>query len=200
MLELILFAGLAAVVLFQLYAVLGRRYGDAPPTQPVQTLPASAHTTERQKPAPSEVKDGVGIAAVKAADPRFEVGKFLKGARKAYEMIVVAHAKGDIETLKPLLNADVLAAFESDIADRHAAGTTEPIEFVSAPRGEIEDARIEAGIVRIAVRLSAEIRVASNPDAEAERTDELWTFERPVAATGPNWTLSQVSEPAQPEV
>ncbi len=200
MLELVLFAGLAAVVLFQLYAVLGRRYGDAPPTQAAQTLGSPAQLAERRRVPPSEMKDGVGIAAVKAADPRFEVGKFLNGARKAYEMIVVAHSKGDTEVLKPLLNADVLAAFEADIAERRAAGGLDAVEFVSAPRGEIEDARVEAGVVRISVRLAADIRVAADPDAESERTDELWTFERAAAATSPNWTLSQVSEPVQPEV
>lgn len=196
-LELVLFAGLAAVVLYQLYAVLGRRFDDGPPVERAP-LPAPGPVSERRKLIPAEAQNGVGIAAIKAADPGFDVSKFLKGARKAYEMIVAAHARGDVEALKPLLNADVLAAFEADIAARKAEGALQEIEFVSAARAEIDEARLDAGVARVSVRLRAEIRAGA--DAETEETDELWTFERVTSSNDPNWRLSQVSEPATPEV
>ncbi len=197
MIELALFAGLAAVVLYQLYSVLGRRYGDAPPAPTAQAQSVPIQLSERRKAPAGEALNGIGVAAVKAADSRFEVPKFLNGARKAYEMIVVAHACGDLEALKPLLNADVFAAFEADIAARRDAGALDPIEFISSPRGEIVDARVDNGIVRIGVQLSADIRATTNPDSDAERTDELWTFERAINVSSPNWFLSQVSEPEQ---
>ena len=69
-LELIIFAGLAAIVLYQLYSVLGRRVGRQPEDNAAaEAAPASVRAPER---APEPIEDGValtGLAAVKAVDP-----------------------------------------------------------------------------------------------------------------------------------
>ncbi len=52
-----------------------------------------------------------GLDAVAASDPNFDGKAFLNGARRAYELIVTAFAKGDRETLKPLLSQDVFDGF-----------------------------------------------------------------------------------------
>ncbi|WP_308238089.1 hypothetical protein [Phenylobacterium sp. J367] len=81
-LELIIFAGLAAIVLYQLYSVLGRRVG----RQPEDNAAAeAARPAVRAADRPVEpVDDGValtGLAAVKAQDPSFDVSRFLSGAK-----------------------------------------------------------------------------------------------------------------------
>ena len=78
-LELIIFAGLAAIVLYQLYSVLGRRVGRQPEDK------AAVETTGAVRaPAPAEpADDGValtGLAALRAKDPAFDVSRFLAGA------------------------------------------------------------------------------------------------------------------------
>ncbi len=111
-LQLIIFAGLAAIVLYQLYAVLGRRKGLQPEDR------QAAEAIERRPAAPvlgDTVDDGVeltGLAAVRAKDPTFDVGRFLNGSKAAYEMIVKAFAEGDRATLRNLLAPEVLASFE----------------------------------------------------------------------------------------
>ncbi len=181
------------MVLYQLYAVLGRRVG----RQPEDADGVAAHAIEA--PPALEAGDGVsfgGLAALKAREPSFDPGHFVDGARSAYEMIVRAFAAGDRATLQGLLAPDVMAAFETAIAAREAEGRTEQVEFLHAPRADLESADVEGDVARAKVRFLAEFRSRSKgPEGEAvddRRTAELWTFERNLTSRDPNWTLARV--------
>lgn len=196
-LELIIFAGLAAIVLYQLYSVLGRRVGRQPEDQPAADLAGPSQRTLDVPLDPAE--EGVtltGLAAIRARDPSFDLGRFLSGARSAYEMIVRGYASGDRETLKNLLAPAVLASFEAGIDAREAEGRTESVEFLHSPRADFEKADVSADIARITVRFLAEFRSRSKgPEGEAvddRRTAELWTFEKSLKTRDPNWTLVHV--------
>jgi predicted lipid-binding transport protein (Tim44 family) len=193
-LELIIFAALAVVVLYQLYSVLGRRVGRQP-----DKLGAPTAGPLIAKPAADPIDDGVvlsGLAALKARDPNFDVAHFLGGAASAYETIVRAFAAGDRETLGKLLSADVLADFEGAIAAREAQGRTDAAEFMQKPRADLEKADVDGDMARVSVRFLAEFRSRSKgPEGEAvddRRTAELWTFERSLRSKNPNWTLVRV--------
>jgi predicted lipid-binding transport protein (Tim44 family) len=196
-LQLIIFAGLAAIVLYQLYAVLGRRKGLQPEDR------QTAEAIERRPAAPvlgDTVDDGVeltGLAAVRAKDPTFDVGRFLNGSKAAYEMIVKAFAEGDRETLRNLLAPSVLASFEEVIDSREAEGRTEQVEFFHSPRADLERAEVTEGdLARVTVRFLAEFRSRTKgPEGEGvddRRTAELWTFERRLKNRDPNWLLVHV--------
>jgi predicted lipid-binding transport protein (Tim44 family) len=191
--ELIIFAVLAAVVLFQLYSVLGRRVGRQP-EEARPGVPANPAPEETQ-----EARTGVpltGLAAVRARDPAFEVGSFLNGARQAYEMIVTAFARGDRDTLRPLLAPQVMDNFEQAIATRETEGRTEDVQFFHPPRADLEKVDVSGDVGRAMVRFLAEFRSRSKgPEGEAvddRRTAELWTFERNLRGRDPNWTLVHV--------
>lgn len=195
-LELIIFAGLAGVVLYQLYAVLGRRVGRQPEDTPApDAVPASARQAP-QVDAPDDGVDLTGLPAIKHRDPSFDLSRFLGGAKGAYEMVVRAFAAGDRATLKNLLGPSVLASFESAIAEREAQGATETVEFLHPPRADLERADLQGEMARITVRFLAEFRSRTKgPEGEAvddRRTAELWTFERSIKSRDPNWTLVHV--------
>ncbi|MBS0362041.1 MAG: TIM44-related membrane protein TimA [Proteobacteria bacterium] len=199
-LELIIFAGLAAIVLYQLYAVLGRRVGRQPEDSPA--VPATATPIERTAEAATGAgaEEGVhltGLAAVKAGDPSFDLGKFLGGAKVAYEMIVSAFAAGDRARLRNLLAPAVMAGFDTAIAQREAENRTETVEFNHPPRADLEKAEVVgADVARLTVRFLAEFRSRTKgPEGEGvddRRTAELWTFERRLQSQDPNWTLIHV--------
>ena len=200
-LELVIFAALAAVVLFQLYAVLGRRVGRQP--EDAAEVEARRPAAELPKPRPEEAAPPealTGLAAVKARDPSFDIAAFVQGARSAYEMIVLAFAKGDRDTLKGLLTPAVFRTFEGVISQRDEEGRTETVEFLQAPRADVEDVALDGDTARVKVRFLAEFRSRTKgPEGEAvddRRTAEIWTFERDVTSRDPNWALSQV-EPAE---
>lgn len=197
LIELIIFAVLAAVVLYQLYSVLGRRVG----RQPEDDLnPAAARAPgARDEPAPEAAHDGApltGLAAMRARDPSFEVGHFLAGARQAYEMIVTAFARGDREMLQRLLAPNVYSGFEDAIDTREKEGRTEEVQFLHAPRADLEKVETDGDVGRAVVRFLAEFRSRTKgPEGEGvddRRTAELWTFERNLKSRDPNWTLVHV--------
>lgn len=194
MFEWIILAALAAVILYQLYATLGRRVGRQPEDAP-QPVPANAPARDlKTVEAPPEALSG--IAALRARQADFDIGHFLSGARQAYEMIVKAFAAGERETLRPLLSPDVMANFETAIAAREAQNRTEKAEFLVTPRTDLDSVTVEGDVAKAVVRILAEIRTRST-SAEGEavddrRTADLWTFQRDLKSKNPNWTLVRV--------
>lgn len=200
--QIVIFAVIAAVLLFQLYNVLGKKVGrqpeDNPKPAPVSVIPAGAQEAPRGPvidPAMAAV-----IAGLKARDPNFDPNRFLEGARQAYETIVTAYARGDREALRPLLTDKVMGSFEAGIAAREARGDVESVELVHPPRADLEQAAAEGDRALARVRFLAEVRGSLTPaggetTTEERRTAEVWTFERRLGASDPNWVLARV-EPA----
>jgi predicted lipid-binding transport protein (Tim44 family) len=196
-LTLIIFAGLAAIVLYQLYAVLGRRVGRQPEDSAV---PATSQPLRATDAAAAPADEGValtGLAAVRARDPGFDVSRFLTGAKTAYEMIVKAFAAGDRNQLRPLLSGPVMASFDTAIAARETENRTESVEFLHPPRADLEKAEVVGSdLARLTVRFLAEFRSRTKgPEGEGvedRRTAELWTFERRLKSKDPNWQLVHV--------
>jgi predicted lipid-binding transport protein (Tim44 family) len=196
-LELIILAALAAVVLFQLYAVLGRRVGRGPEDLTrVQAGAAASDAPRGMAPAIADDTPLSGLAAVRARDPSFDIGQFLQGARGAYQMIVKAFAAGDRPALKPLLAPEVMDGFETAIHQRESEGRTESVEFLQPPRADLESISLLGDVAKASVRFLAELRSRSKgSDGEAvddRRTAEVWTFERNLKSRNPNWTLIHV--------
>lgn len=196
--QIIFFAVIAALVLFQLYNVLGKKVGRQP-QEDARALPA-AEANAPQRPAldPSVL---AATSSLRARDPGFDPAKFLEGARQAYETIVRGYASGDRSALQPLLAPAVMTSFEAGMAAREARGETEQVEFLHAPRADLETAAAEGERAVARVRFLAEIRSRitetgaaedAEPRIEERRTAENWTFERTLGAADPNWVLSRV--------
>lgn len=194
-LELLIFAALAAVVLYQLYAVLGRRVGRQPEDQPELARRAPIMGAIAARPPVDEVTLG-GLAAMRAKDPAFDIDHFLQNARGAYETIVRAFVSGDRDTLRPLVSAEVMRGFEAAMDEREAQGRSESVEFLQPVRADVEESKTEDDVARIKVRFLGEFRSRSKgPEGEAvddRRTAENWTFERPLSSRDPNWILVRV--------
>ncbi len=198
LLELIILAALAAVVLYQLYAVLGRRVG----RQPEEGLqPQALRRGDEAGRRPLDVEEAPltgAIAGLVAKDPGFDPAKFLQGAKTAYESIVRAFASGDRPTLAKLVSPTVMTAFGQALDAREAEGRTETIEFTQPPRADLDHAEVSGEVASARVRFLAEFRSRTKgPEGEGvddKRTAELWTFERPVSSRDPNWLLVRVEE------
>ena len=194
----LIFAVLAAVVLYNLYAVMGRRIGRQPgETQNASPPGAPADSRNARPQPPAGDVELTGLAALAAKDPSFDAGKFLQGAQGAYQMIVRAFTSGDRATLKGLVSPQVMTGFERAMAERESQNRTESAEFEHAPRADIETGEVDGDTARVRVRFLAEFRrrtkTGEGPEtAEERRTAEAWTFERPLGSRDPNWTLVRV--------
>ena len=204
--QIVIFAVIAAFVLFQLYNVLGKKVGRQPEddarAQPPAPERAANADAAGNRPNVLDAVTLASIAGLKARDPSFDPVRFLEGARQAHETIVRAYASGDRETLRPLLTPTVMASFEAGIAAREARGETEIAEFVHPARADLELATAEENRAIAKVRFLAELRNRVKPagedaaeEVEERRVAEVWTFERTLGASDPNWVLAR-TEPA----
>ncbi|MBA3677990.1 MAG: Tim44 domain-containing protein [Sphingosinicella sp.] len=213
--EIVLLAMVAVFVGLRLYAVLGRRTGheqqpvtrpDAVPGQETPT-PVTDVPMDRVEPGNVvyEAAAANGIRSVIAADPSFDVARFLEGAQAAYRMILEAYWKGDQEELAYLVGDEVRASFAEAIAAREAAGHKLDNRLIMIERAVIEDARLDGGVASIDVRFDADIAaVTRDQDGElvagsmtdAVETHDIWTFQRTLAGDDPNWVLVDTDEAA----
>ena len=170
-------AAIAGIICFRLFTVLGRRTGQEPQGQPGPAPLAPP-------PAPAVTGPGTstnGLLDIQLADRGFDTPKFLSGAREAYVQIVTAFASGDRAALRPLLSPDVYAAFDAGISARPAP----PAAFV-----KLHDARIVSSALH---GRAAEITVAFTSEFASGTVTDVWTFERNLDSTDPNWTLIATS-------
>jgi predicted lipid-binding transport protein (Tim44 family) len=126
------------------------------------------------------------LETLTAKDKFFTVSSFLEGAKYAFEMIVDAHAKGDLKTLKDLLSPELFKHFEEDIKGREARKEKLAITLVAVKEPKITKAEIQGKIARITAHFTSEQMRASSV---INKVQDIWTFERTVGASNPNWTL-----------
>lgn len=219
----LIFLVLAVVIFFKLRGVLGQRTGserppfdpfsrraavkpDAKPNDNVVALPqrGAAPVTPPAAdeapipPAPPSTPVSAGLAAIRSADPAFDVQQFVDGARTAYEMIVTAFARGDTAALKPLLGREVYDGFAKAIADRVAQGETVEFNFVGLDKAEIVDAAMKGNNAQVTIRFASKL-VSATRDKDGKVVDgdpvlttdvtDIWTFARDTTSRDPNWAL-----------
>lgn len=210
----VLLAMVAAFLALRLYSVLGKRSGHeqqplpraAEDRAPVAPLPRTVDVTPEVRdigPRPIESGAENGIRAVVAAEPGFDVARFLEGAQAAYRMILEAFWRGDEAALEGLVSDDVLDAFREAIAARSEAGHVLDNRLVSIERASIVAASATGGEARVAVRFDADIaavtrdaegNVVAGSTSDAIETHDVWTFARRVKAADPNWILVDTDE------
>jgi predicted lipid-binding transport protein (Tim44 family) len=211
--EIVLLAAIALFVGLRLYAVLGQRTGHEQqpvtrPDAPAQPAAAAPDIT----PAPAEPSGyayekgaAAGIRAIIAADPSFDVARFLEGAQSAYRMILEAFWRADRDLLARLAGPDVRDAFETAIAARETAGHVLDNRLVAIERAAIDNARLDGKVAEIEVRFDSFVAAVTRDKdgamvagslTDAVPTKEVWTFERDLASKDPNWLLVETDEAA----
>lgn len=214
-LEIVLLAMVAAFLGLRLYSVLGRRAEQEEEAVPqrfdAEDKPAMARPAAPAALTPSRPVelDGVmpaverGLREIAAADPRFNLGQFLEGARGAYRLILEAFWKGDRETLRELCDEDVYTSFIAAIDAREAAGHRLDNKLIRNEEVRIQSATLDGKTARIALLFVADIAavtrdadgnvIAGSLDDAIESRD-VWTFSRNTLARDPNWLLDETDE------
>lgn len=189
LIEILIAAMVAGVILFRLYSILGRRTGHEPQHQDRLTpVPSSANLRSLPAERPSEPQ-ARSLFDIQLADPGFETGHFLKGARSAYEIIQKGFAGGDRASLKPLLLEEVYKAFDGEIAARGAQPPAQTLLAITDAR--IVHATLEGKTAEITVSFRAQFSSAAD-HGQRDVTD-VWTFARTIGSASPTWTLVATS-------
>ncbi len=220
-LEIIVLAVLLAFIVMKLRSVLGRRTGEEQrrtdvftershkgqddPDDNVVALPRASGMADEpavedrmSQYAPKGSPLAQGLMDIQLADRSFEPGRFIDGAKSAYEMIVTAFAAGDRSALQPLLSTDVMADFDAEITAREGRGETIEFQYVGLISAKMIEASLVDRVAEVTLRLVSEvISVKKNSDgaviegdpASVRQVTDEWTFARDTRSTDPNWEL-----------
>lgn len=212
----IIILGLVALFIgLRLYSVLGERTGHEqqlslkPADAEGQVTPRAAVSTPGQ-PQPTEPLDtaylptaGPGVRALLAADPSFDVARFLEGAQGAYRMVLEAFWRGDISEVRFFLDADIAGAFDTAIAERQAAGQRLDNRLIAIEQALIAEANLVGRVATVTVRFEADIAAVTRDESgnvlagsmsDAVQTRDRWTFRRDLSSSDPNWILIETDD------
>ena len=217
-LDIILFAMLAAFLIYRLGSVLGKRTGNeqqrpdifgagASPDEGqddnVISLPDRSPDPENGSAEPASPLDAT-INQIKLADRSFDEEGFVSGARAAFEMVVDSFASGDTDTLRSLLSDDVYENFAAAIRDRVSKEQTHETTMVGFDVTEIIEAEMEGRNALVTVKYvsdqvnvtrDAEGEIVEGDPAAVTRITDIWTFARDVSSSNPNWVLIATRSP-----
>lgn len=219
--DIILFAMIAAFLVYRLGSVLGKRTGherqgrepfgriggkDAGGSDAgndnIVTMPTRAAPPEEEE---ADTPLGAAITQIKLADPSFSRKGFLEGARGAFEMIITAFALGDMKTLRTMLSNDVYENFAEAIKIRERANQTRETTLVGIDVAEIIDASLEENRYALVTVKYVSQQVNATRDEEhnvvegdpnaIEKVTDIWSFRRDTRASDPNWQLVATRSP-----
>ena len=215
-LDLILFAMIAAFLVFRLRSVLGRRTGhERPPADPLakrqqDDVSAKDNVVDlHDRTEPVDRDDNIevenlndplvaGVAQIRSADSSFAPDEFCEGAKVAFEMIVQAFAEGDLKTLRSLLNDEVYENFSVAVKQRQEVEEELETTVIGIKAADLLEARLEGRMAFVTVKFQSEqVNVTRDKDGEVVDGDpvqvtevtDIWTFARNTRARDPNWTL-----------
>ena len=136
--------------------------------------------------------------------PGFDKETFINGAKRAFEIIVEAFSKGDIETLEMLVNKNILKKFQEIIEKRRVEGIISETDFIGFDKAEIVDVKINKNnIAKITVDfISQQVNLLKDKAGTVIEGDEQyiqsindkWTFEKALTSTNPNWMLASTKK------
>ncbi len=220
LLLILFFAGLAVFVFFRLFSVLGQKTGherEQPPMMPaperkdggdddkVVNLPRRDDAPDAVPAWGSDGPVGAGLTQISLADRNFDPETFLAGARSAFEMIIEAFHKGELEKVRPFLASDVYRSFAAAVAEREKPAEERTFSELIAVNGcEAVEAGMDGRTARIAVRFESEqTEVVKDTEGRIVAGDltrpidvvDIWTFARDTRARDPNWQLVATRNP-----
>lgn len=221
--ELMIYAVIAAILVFWLRNTLGTRHGEERERpNPLTMLKSQTESVNTQSEDPFDIftpkKQPLaddwaglpihhnalsGLTMIAAADKQFNAHKFLNGAKDAFPLIVESYADGDKESLARFLTPSLYKNFARAIDDRLARGETVRTDVHAVREHEILEADLRGSMVFITIRFKVdETTVVKNaqgailsghPDKVTELND-IWVFGRDIKSSDPTWFLYETRD------
>ena len=187
-LDIILLAIIAGFIILRLRGILGRRTGH-------EKKDFGDLFGKKVSQSGSE-KKVVNLNSGKLDNAAKE--QFIKGAKKAYEMIITSFAKGDKKALKPLLNKKIFQNFSDEIDYRKKENLKSELTFVGVKSAEIKNFEKKDNNYTFTVNFVSEIItckkdknnnvIEGDPDI-IKTVKDVWKFSKNMWSSNPNWHL-----------
>ena len=128
--------------------------------------------------------------------------QFLKGAEVAYEQIITYFAKGDKNSLKPLLEKKMFNRFSEVIDERKNKQLKSETTFIGFKSTKILEFKKIENIYKVTVNFVSEIItcvkdknnqiIEGNPDT-IKTVHDIWKFSKNMWSQDPTWYLVETS-------
>ena len=185
--DIIIFAAIAAFLIFRLRNVLGKRTGLEKNTQNnLKQKESLFENKSPKKPLPDLNKNIAELKKAYEVLEDFDHNNFLDGAKFAFETIINSFNKGDKKTLKKLLTEEVFQVFNSSIDDKNIDPES---NIFSLNIEKVEGVVVNKGKITIRIKFISE-QFKNNDESTKLRNEDTWSFEKPIKSKDPNWLLS----------
>ena len=181
--DIIVFAGVAAFLIYRLRNVLGKRSGFEKKIgrpQPKEKETNSLKIIPQLKDNENKLSKAYEVLV------DFDHKKFLEGAKFAFETIINAFNNNDKKTLKNLLTKDVLLTFENAIEEKK---NNPNYQFYSIVVDEVTDVLVMDGLINITLKITSE-QFKDNDESTISKKQDTWTFQKKINSNSPIWLLS----------
>jgi len=123
---------------------------------------------------------------------------FLKGAKIAYESIIINFASGDLKKIKTLLDKKVFIDFNESVQERKKKGLISETTFIGINSADIKNYNQINNMFEVTVDFVSEIiscvkdkdkNLVSGDPEKIKKVYDTWKFSREVKSLSPNWLL-----------
>ncbi|WP_447581837.1 Tim44/TimA family putative adaptor protein [Anaplasma marginale] len=216
MVELAIYAFVAAFIFFRLYGSLGK--ASSVNFQPSAIYPeqtggdqaaSDGSVNPQDIPVSSVVADCASVEqissvfeAIKERNKGFSVKHFIEGSAAAFEAIVKALSQGNAEFLSSLLSKDMHDSFVREIERRKSAGHTHEDVVVSIVSQKVTSAELKGNSAAITVQFVTEQinvvrdaggQVVDGSTSKVNTIEDTWKFARDITTSGRRWYLTSTS-------
>jgi len=183
--DIILLAMIAGFIFLRLRGILGKKTGHE------ENLGATfAHDFPKKKNEFKNINEDNFDEKAKA--------NFLKGAKIAYESIIISFASGNIKEIKNLLDKEIINNFGEAIKERKNKGLISETTFIGINSADIKNFSQKNNIFEVTVDFVSEIiscmkdknkKIISGDPEKIKKVHDTWKFCRNVKSANPNWLL-----------
>lgn len=213
--DIIILGFIAGFILYRLYITIGRRDDDGESHSftkkedfsKIIDISSIVRTVEDEVSPLSSIENDLSkgfeevVSEIRKIDSSFSLEKFLDGAKKAFEMVLVAFAENDRQTLESLLDDNVYKQFISEVDKRVKNNVVLNLSLVALPRVEIRNIQLKSNTVLIDVfYYSQQITILKDSAgaviegdvSHIDNIEDIWTFSKELNS-GNNWLLVKVN-------
>ena len=181
--DIIIFAGIAAFLIYRLKNVLGKRGGFE---KKIGSPQPKEKETNSLKNIPQLKENENKLSKAYEVLGDFDHKKFLEGAKFAFETIINAFNNSDKKTLKNLLTKDVFLTFENAIEEKN---NNPNYQFYSIVVDEVTDVSVVDSLINITLKITSE-QFKDNDESTISKKQDTWTFQKKINSNSPIWLLS----------
>ena len=123
---------------------------------------------------------------------------FLKGAKIAYETIIIAFASGNLKNIRALLGKKVFDQFSEAVKVRENEGHISETTFIGVNSASIKEHKKINNILEVTVDFVSEIiscvkdknnKILSGDTNKVKKVFDTWKFSKDPRSSNPNWLL-----------